>query len=151
MIASKPASVEVALIAAEGARGRFLDTNILLYLLSGDRRKADLAEDALAAGGTLSVQVLNEFASVATRKLGLAMDEVREVLATVTAICTVTPLTLAVHQRGLEIAQRLGFSVYDAMIVAAALESGCSHLLSEDLQHGQVIDQRLTVVNPFRD
>jgi len=138
------------LTAADGGRSRFLDTNILLYLLSGDPRKADVAEDTLAEGGTISVQVLNEFASAATRKLGMAFDEVREVLATVTAVCTVAPLTLAVHQRGLDIAQRLRFSVYDAMIVAAALEAGCSRLLSEDLQHGQVIDRRLTVINPFQ-
>ena len=137
--------------AGEGGKGRFLDTNVLLYLLSADARKADAAEGVLASGGTLSFQVLNEFASVATRKLGMALDEVRDVLGAVTAVCEVVPLTLAVHQRGLEIAQRLRFSIYDALIVASALEAGCSRLLSEDLQHGQVIDKQLTVINPFRD
>lgn len=136
--------------AADRGSGKFFDTNVLIYLLSGDARKADAAEAAVAGGGTISVQVLNEFASVATRKLGLGLDEVREILGTLKAVCAVVPLTLATHERGLDIAQRSGLALYDAMIVAAALESGCSQLLTEDLQHGQVIDRTLRIVNPFR-
>lgn len=136
--------------ATDAGAGRFFDTNVLLYLLSGDSRKADAAEAALAGGGILSVQVLNEFASVATRKLGLTLAEVREVLGAVRAACTVVPLTLAMHERGLGLSGRWGFSLYDAMIVAAALESDCTQLLSEDLQHGQIIDKRLQILNPFR-
>jgi predicted nucleic acid-binding protein len=129
---------------------RFFDTNVLLYLLSADPRKGDRAETELAGKGVLSVQVLNEFASVATRKIGMSLAEVREVLATIRAVCEVTPLTEATHDKGVEIADRYGLSVYDAMIVAAALLAGCRELATEDLQDGQVFDGRLTVRNPFR-
>jgi len=58
----------------------FFDTNILLYLLSDDAAKADCAEELVATGGVISVQVLNEFAAVASRKLGMSWNEIREVL-----------------------------------------------------------------------
>ncbi len=128
---------------------RFFDTNVLLYLLSADAAKADRAEEALAAGGTISVQVLNEFTSVALRKLGMKVSQVREALEPITEICEVMPLTTQIHQRGLQVAERYRFSFYDALIVAAALESGSTTLYSEDLQDGQVIDRVLAVKNPF--
>ena len=127
----------------------FFDTNVLLYLLSGDTAKADRAEAVLARGGTISVQVLNEFASVASRKLGLSYPEIREVLEPVRAVCAVEPIALETHDLGLQIAERYGFSLYDALIVAAALRAGCRTLYSEDLQDGQSIDGRLVVHNPF--
>ncbi len=129
---------------------RFFDTNVLLYLLSGDSTRADRAEAALATGGVLSVQVLNEFASVAMRKIRMPLDEIREVLATVRALCKIVPITEATHDKGLEIADRYGLSIYDAMIVASALIADCEILLSEDMQDGQVFDGALKIQNPFR-
>ena len=128
----------------------FFDTNVLLYLLSGDEGKANRAEQELSGGGVISVQVLNEFASVATRKLGMSVTEVREVLAAVRAACTVVPLSEETHDVGLQIVEKFQLSLYDAMIVAAALLAGCKTLLSEDLQRGQVFEGRLEVWNPFR-
>ncbi|MBK1655922.1 PIN domain-containing protein [Allochromatium vinosum] len=127
----------------------FFDTNVLLYLLSEDVAKADRAEALLAAGGVISVQVLNEFASVASRKLRLSWPEIHEVLDTVRRLCRVEPLLLATHERGLEISEHYGFSIYDALIVASALSAKCEVLLTEDLQDGQRIDDRLLVRNPF--
>ena len=132
------------------AAERFFDTNVLLYLLSGDDTRADRAEQALSAGGVISVQVLNEFASVATRKLKMSIAEIREVLATFRSVCSIVPISEETHDVGLQIAEKYGLSVYDAMIVASALLAGCKTLVSEDLQHGQVLDGRLTVRNPFR-
>ena len=127
----------------------FFDTNILLYLLSDDTVKADRAEELLAAGGVISVQVLNEFASVASRKLRMPWSEVREILDTVRRLCQVESILVETHDRGLDVAQRYGFSVYDSMILASALLVGCETLYSEDLQDGQTIDGQLTVRNPF--
>lgn len=129
---------------------RFFDTNVLLYLLSGDSTRADRAEAALATGGVVSVQVLNEFASVAMRKVRMPLAEIREVLATVRALCKIVPVTEAMHDKGLEIADRYGLAIYDAMIVASALIAGCKILLSEDMQDGQVFDGALKIRNPFR-
>ena len=67
----------------------FFDSNVLIYLFSGDGTKANGAEQLLSQGGVISVQVLNEFASVATRKAGMSSAEVREALEPIRAICTV--------------------------------------------------------------
>jgi predicted nucleic acid-binding protein len=128
---------------------RFFDTSVILYLLSANSAKADRVEGLLAEQGTVSVQVLNEFAAVSTRKLGLSLAEVREVLAAVRAVCVTHAVTEENHDRGLEVAERYGFSLYDSMIVAAALLAGCGTLYSEDLQHRQIIDGRLRILNPF--
>ena len=132
------------------ASHRFIDTNILLYLLSQDAKKADRAEEELAKGGVISVQVLNEFASVASRKLKMSMDEIREVLSTVRAVCQVVAVDIDTHEKGLQIAEKYKISTYDAMIVASALLSGCTMLISEDMQHNQKIDGVLKIQNPFR-
>lgn len=129
---------------------RFFDTNVLLYLLSADQDKADRAEAALAAGGSVSIQVLNEFASVASRKLGMPIPEIREALAAIRAVCRVEPMSEETHDLGLKVAERYGLSVYDSMIVASALLAGCKSLLTEDLQDGQTFHGRLKVRNPFR-
>lgn len=127
----------------------FFDTNVLLYLLSADASKADSAEALVAKGGVISVQVLNEFSSVACRKLGMSWAEIREVLVTIRAVCRVEPLGLATHETGLALAERYGFAIYDAMILAAAQLANCHVVYTEDLQHGQVIDDRLEIINPF--
>lgn len=132
------------------AADRFFDTNVLLYLLSADDAKADRAETELSGGGVVSVQVLNEFASVASRKLGMSFGEIREALAAIRAVCTVVPIGEETHDRGLRIAEKYHLSVYDAMIVAASLLAGCKTLLSEDMQDRQTFDGGLRLRNPFR-
>ena len=127
----------------------FFDTNVVLYLLSADTAKADRAEEMLALGGTISVQVLNEFVAVASRKLRMSWIEIREVLAQIRAVCAVEPLTVETHERALRIAERYGLSIYDALIVAAALLAKCQTLHSEDMQDGQVVERQLTIRNPF--
>jgi predicted nucleic acid-binding protein len=126
----------------------FFDTNVLLYLLSKDAAKADRAEALLASGGVVSIQVLNEFASVASRKLAMTIPEIREILSTIQGVCIVKPLDIETHKRGLELAERYGFSIYDGMIVAAAVRAECTILYTEDLQQGQMI-AKLQIRNPF--
>ena len=126
----------------------FFDTNVLFYLLSKEAAKADRAEALLASGGTISVQVLNEFAAVASRKLAMSISEIREVLSTVRAICAVKPLDIETHELALDMAERHRFSIYDGLIVAAAERAGCTVLYTEDLQHGQMIE-KLQIRNPF--
>jgi predicted nucleic acid-binding protein len=127
----------------------FFDTNVLLYLISSDTAKADTAEALVSRGGVISVQVLNEFASVAVRKLGMPYREIREVLQVVREVCMTSPLTLETHDLALEIAERYGYSVYDALTLAAATLAECDVLYSEDLQNGQRIQGKLRVTNPF--
>jgi predicted nucleic acid-binding protein len=127
----------------------FFDTSVLLYLLSGDTAKADRVETLLSTRGVVSVQVLNEFAVVALRKLKMPLHEIREILDTIRAVCAVEPITVETHDRGLAVLERYRFSLYDSMLVAAALIAGAKKIYSEDLLHGQVIDNQLRVTNPF--
>jgi len=130
------------------AADAFFDTNVLLYLLSADATRADRAEALVVDGGVISVQVLNEFASVAQRKLNMKLAEIREILSTVRAVCVVNPVDIDTHELGLDLVERHQLAVYDALIVAAALQAGCAVLYTEDLQHGQKFGG-LTVRNPF--
>jgi len=126
----------------------FFDTNILVYAQQNGA-KADKARALLAAGGVLSVQVLNEFAAVASRKLGKEWDEIGEAIEDALALVEPPlPLTMALHEAARAIAGDHGLAFYDALIVAAALDAGCDTLLSEDLQDGRVFGD-LKIVNPF--
>jgi len=126
----------------------FFDTNVLLNLLSADASKADRASELLERGGIISVQVLNEFAAVATRKLHVTIAEIRNILATVRQLCDLAALDLATHDRALDIAEEHHLSIFDALLVASALEAGCTTLWSDNLQHGHRIEH-LTIRNPF--
>lgn len=128
----------------------FLDTNILVYLAAADPQKRAGAKRLLADGGVASVQVLNEFATVARRKLNLDWPEVRETLKLIRSLLEIHPVTAETHETGLDLAQRHGFHVYDAMIVAAALIAGCDTLWSEDMHDGLLVAGRLRILNPFR-
>jgi len=128
----------------------FFDSNVLIYLISGDDTKAEVAEQLLGQGGVISVQVLNEFASVASRKAGMSTAEIREALEPIRAICAVHPLTEELHDLGMQLTERYQLSIYDAMIVGSALTAGCNTLFSEDMQDGQIIDRKLRIRNPFR-
>jgi predicted nucleic acid-binding protein len=130
--------------------GSFFDTNLLLYVASGDPAKADRAEKLIGAGGMISVQVLNEIANVARRKMGMSWTETRAFLSMIRDLLPVHPLTVDIHETGLTLAERYGLSTYDAMIAAAALHADCDTLWSEDLQDGIVLDSRLRIINPFR-
>jgi predicted nucleic acid-binding protein len=127
----------------------FFDSNVLLYLVSGEPEKANRAEDVLRDGGTISIQVLNEIAAVAFGKFGKPLSQIRELLVGIRAICAVHLPTVATHERGLDIAERYRFSIYDSMLLASALESGCRSFFSEDLHHDQRLEG-LTIRNPFR-
>ena len=128
----------------------FFDTNVLVYLASSDVAKADRAEAIIAGGGSISVQVLNELANVACRKMQMSWDETRALLNTLRGLLTVHPVTVATHEAGLRVAERYGLSIYDSMIAASALDAGCDTLWSEDMQHGMKLDEGLRIANPFR-
>ena len=128
----------------------FFDTNVVLCLVGSDSAKAARAEALLAAGGVVSVQVLNEFASVASRKQRLSWAEIIDVLSVVRSLCRVEPLLPETHDEAVRLASDHSFSFHDALIVAAAATAGCDTLYSEDFQHGRRLGGRLTIRNPFR-
>lgn len=126
----------------------FLDTNILIYAVSDDPRR-DRAQELLAAGGTISVQVLGEFTNVLRNKLRKGWPDIEAAIEDICAVLApARSLTVATHQAARTLACDHGLSFYDALIAAAALEAGCDTLLSEDMQGGRVIPG-LRIVNPF--
>lgn len=128
-----------------------LDTNIAIYAFSDDEWKAAIAFDVLSRSSFVSVQLLNEFANVLVRKRRLPWPRVAAMVGGLrTAIRTVLPLDEAIHGNGLRLAERYGLSLYDALMVSAALSGGARTIYSEDMQHGLMIDDTLRIVDPFR-
>ena len=124
------------------------DSNVVLYLLSADEQKAGTAAQLLSGKGVISVQVLNEVSNVMRRKWQMDWEEIDDFLQALMPVCIIRPLTLSVHRLGLNLARRHHFSIYDAMIVAVAIESNCRVLYSEDMQHGFNVES-LQIINPF--
>ncbi len=127
----------------------FVDTNVVLHLLSSDAAKADRAEEVLAAGAAISVQVLNEAAHVMRRKWQMPWADVRDVLDRLADVCEVSALSVEMQRHAVDIAQSTGITIYDANIVSAAVASGSAVLFSEDLSDGQRFEKVL-VKNPFK-
>jgi predicted nucleic acid-binding protein len=126
----------------------FFDTNIIIYAQQTGR-KAQIAQALMAGGGVISVQVLNETANVLLRKFGRNWAEVEQVLADIDDVLgPALPLTGQTHRAAISLARDHGLSIYDALIIAAALEAECDQLFSEDLQHGRRFGA-LVVHNPF--
>jgi predicted nucleic acid-binding protein len=127
----------------------FFDTNIILYAFRQNDSRGQVAETLLAAGGALSVQVLNEFVAVARRKFDKSWEDVRRALEILRVFCPdPVPLTVETHDRALDIAERYGYSIFDSLIIAAALRAGARTLYSEVMRDGQAIEG-LTIRNPF--
>jgi predicted nucleic acid-binding protein len=129
----------------------FFDTNVFVYALVQDDPRSGKAEELIAEGGSVSVQILNEFVDVARRKAKMTWDEVRFAIENIESLCPdPLPVTLDTHKEALAIAERYGYRIYDALMVASALEAKCTILYSEDMQDGQVINEALTIRNPFK-
>jgi predicted nucleic acid-binding protein len=132
----------------------FFDTNVLLYALARQTGttldlRTDRAEEIMSRGGMVSVQVLNEFVDVASRKMKRSWETIAEYLQLIEALCgQALPLTAETHATAVELSSRYGYRIYDSLILAAAMQAGCTTLYTEDMQHGQTFG-KLTIVNPF--
>lgn len=127
-----------------------LDSNVLVYAVAGSGPKAETAAGLVHEGGVISVQALNETANVLRRKAKLGWPEVEEALGLLRRLLDVVPLDEATHERGVRLARATGYSVWDAMILSAALGAGCAVVLTEDMQDGRVVEG-LTIRNPFAE
>ena len=128
----------------------FFDTNVLVYAVVQDDPRSQKAQELIAQGGAVSVQVLNEFVDVVRRKAKMPWDEVRFASENIKTLCPdQLPITIDTHHEALTISEKYGYRIYDALLVASALAARCTILYSEDMQDGQVIDGRLTIRNPF--
>jgi len=127
----------------------FLDTNIILYAFGNDEFKRQIAHNLLAQYPTISTQVINECSHVMRRKLFWSPEKVSEELEILLILVQLKTLDIQHIRSGWKIAARYGFSHFDSLMVASAFEAGCQRLYSEDMQHGQIIEDRLQIFNPF--
>jgi predicted nucleic acid-binding protein len=128
----------------------FVDTNVLVYSIANDRQKRTIAERVLLDNEiVVSPQVINEFVSVTLRKRILPKEQVISYATKFMEVFEVTAMTQQTIIAALDVMTRYQFSYWDSLIVAAALESRCPYLYTEDLQDGQEIEGFLTINNPF--
>jgi len=127
----------------------FADTNVVIYAFAKDDAKIAIAEGILERQPTISVQVISEFLSVCRVKLGMDVPTRHKLAGELIAGCNVVALDPRVVEKAMEVEAQGQISYWDALIVAAALLSGCDTLYTEDLEHGRRFDGQLTVVNPF--
>ncbi len=128
----------------------FADSNILLYSIGPDSAKAARANAVLLQGPVISVQVLNEFLRVGTRKFKLSLRDALIALKPAKIACEIVPLTLETHERAAEIAFGHLINIFDANIIAAAELADCDVLYTEDMNRGQRIG-RVEIRNPFTE
>ncbi len=127
----------------------FLDTNIFVYMQSAKEphKKALCLKAVELFDCTVSTQVLNELCNVFTKKFSLPSKSIREIVRAVNLSCDVSLITPETVEAALEIKERYGYAYYDSLILASAIENNCDYLFSEDMSNGQIIDQRLEIVN----
>lgn len=130
----------------------FLDSNVVVYAYSDDEQdKQAIARRLIKTPETFaSTQVLQEFCNATRRRLKSEWPAIRAAIAELQFKLLIHTNTASTVEDALRVAERYGFSFYDSLIIAAALETGCTTLYSEDMQDGQVIDGKLEIKNPFR-
>jgi predicted nucleic acid-binding protein len=127
-----------------------LDTNILISLFNGnDIKKREIADELVSNNAIISSQVVSEFLNVSKRLLQLSKSDIIHKCNLVFDLCTIAPTTHATLHKAEYFIKRYDLQLFDAIIVASAWESGCTILYSEDMQHNQVIENTLTIANPF--
>ncbi|WP_428355110.1 PIN domain-containing protein [Methyloprofundus sp.] len=129
--------------------GSFLDSNIVIYSLGNIEEKRQRSIELISGHPFISVQVLNETANILIRKFLMPVNDIQVIMKRIASECKVTLLTEEIHFSALSVKERYQFSFYDSLIVASALEASCDILYSEDMQHGQIIENRLKIASPF--
>jgi predicted nucleic acid-binding protein len=127
----------------------FADTNIFIYAESEDSQKSACAIAIIENSPVISTQVINESVSVLTRKHGFTLSEAHEIAESLLDLCEVVAVDANTIRKAIELVKQHSLSHWDSLIIASALLAGCQTLFSEDMQHGQVFDKQLTVINPF--
>ena len=128
----------------------FLDSNICIYAFDINSKKKEKALDLIVSNqATISTQVLMETANVALKKLKFKQEEIKLSVEYITTFCLLHIIELSTIKLAFQINRKYQYSLYDALIIASALESDCSILYSEDMQNGHFVDKRLNIINPF--
>ena len=128
----------------------FADSNICIYLFSVDKDKATIAPKIFESGCVISTQVLSETSNVLIKKLNFSKLDAQKAIRFIANNAPVKLISPELIDSAFELAIRYQFSYYDSLIVASAIDAQCNILYSEDLQHNQIIEKKLTIQNPFK-
>jgi predicted nucleic acid-binding protein len=129
----------------------FLDSNVLLYAFGNDAQRKNAAKDLLRMKPIISTQVMNEVISILYRKFGFSDDEIKNIYDFMMSNMTIRVIDPASINRAIRLKEKYKYSYWDSLIIASALANECSILYSEDLQDGQNIENKLFIVNPFKN
>ena len=127
----------------------FIDTNILVYLFDKDKEKAGMAKNLVLTNALISTQVLAEMVNVLVKKLEFSKEEAIEAARFISNNIEVSHVNKEIVNKAFEVSLKYGYSIFDSIIIVTALKNKCSVLYSEDMQHNQKIEKKLTIVNPF--
>ena len=129
----------------------FIDTNIFIYLYSEDEmQKQNISQKVVDKYDCIiSTQVLNEFSNVCIGKLNQSTGEVEMAINEIIEQCTVTLIEKHNIKQALEIHKRYKYKYFDCLMIVSAINSGCKYLITEDMANGQIIDNKLTIINIY--
>ncbi len=135
----------------------FFDTNTVVYLFDSSEKEKHFRINELLSEyiGKISVcissQVINEFISITTGRIKnpIRFEKQKEILKFLKIIFIISPLTVDTSLTAVDLKQKYRFSYWDSLILASALENACSLIYSEDMQHNQIIEGKLRIINPF--
>jgi len=130
----------------------FLDTNIFIYTQSSvETGKRNISTDIIENHDCLtSTQVLSEVSNVLTKKFNMPIHEVKQIISAINENCIISIVDYDTVQKALDLKERYAYSYYDSLILAAAIESGCQKIFSEDMSNRQIIENTLEIINPFK-
>ncbi|MCK4763156.1 MAG: PIN domain-containing protein [Candidatus Aminicenantes bacterium] len=128
----------------------FFDTNVLIYNYSNEEEKKEKSINLAAKNdGIISLQVINEFVNVLKKKFKKKGDEILDALAEIEASFTIRGFSLDLIKRAVSLSSKYEYSYFDCLIIASAIDSSCSILFTEDMQHNQLVEKKLRIINPF--
>jgi len=129
----------------------FLDTNVLVYLHSEDEPEKIAISTQLTNQYLCltSVQAINEFCNVFLKRMKKTRHEVDDAVSAILSSCVIKSVDIGTIRYALVLHERYGYSYYDCVMLACALENGCTKIYSEDMSSGQIIEDRLLILNPY--
>lgn len=127
-----------------------IDTNILLYSISkNENRKLLIAANLIDENPVIFPQNLSEFINVLVNRWKYPKENMELIVSEVLRSCTLVNTSISAYKQAFELIKKYDFQLFDAIIVASALDSGCRILFSEDMQDNLVVEKKLTIINPF--
>jgi len=130
----------------------FIDTNILIYFISNEKKKKLRAKEIIFSTQEvyISAQVVSEFISVCLSKKLLSIAEITPLINNFMSALRFSSIEESTIKKALQIKQDTNFSYWDCLVIASAIENNCSILYTEDMQDGQIISDSVTIINPFK-